>query len=75
MGCSAYDAGNEILVENPLGSARTTQDLLDAREKVEKSRREYENCLEKNPDATSKCEARRRSYEKNVEEYSTLQPE
>jgi hypothetical protein len=75
MGCSAYDAGNEILVENPLESARTTQDLLDARENVEKSLREYENCLKKNPDDTSKCEARRKSYQKNGEEYNTLQSE
>ena len=73
--CGAYDIGKEILVDKPFDSARSRQDLLDAREKVKKSRREYENCLEKNREDPSKCESYKKSYEKAVEDYSSLQSE
>jgi len=73
--CGAYDTGREILVDKPFQSARSKQDLLDARERVEKSRRVYENCLEKNPEDPSKCESYKKSYEKEMEDYGSLQSE
>ncbi|MGC1135801.1 MAG: hypothetical protein WA941_23455 [Nitrososphaeraceae archaeon] len=72
-GCGYYDTGKEMLVDKPLDSSQRSQKLLDARESVEKSRRDYENCLKKNPEDDSRCENYKKSYEENVETYSSLQ--
>ncbi|HEX9665150.1 MAG TPA: hypothetical protein VGA95_01165 [Thermodesulfobacteriota bacterium] len=72
-GCGYYDTGKEILVDKPMDSSKRRQKLLDAREMVEKSRRNYENCLKKNPEDESRCENYKKSYEKDVETYSSLQ--
>jgi hypothetical protein len=73
VGCGYYDTGKEILVDKPMDSSQRRQKLLDARERVEKSRRDYENCLKKNPEDESRCENYKTSYEKDVETYSSLQ--
>ncbi len=62
-----------MLVDKPLDSSQRRQKLLDVRQEVEKSRKDYENCLKKNPDDQSSCENYKRSYEENVETYSSLQ--
>jgi hypothetical protein len=72
-GCGYYDSGKEMLVDKPLDSSRRQQELLDARAGVEKSRRDYENCLNKNSEDESKCENFKTTYEQNVENYSSLQ--
>lgn len=72
-GCGYYDTGKEMLVDKPLDSSQRKQKLLDARESVEKSRRDYENCLKKNPEDESRCENFKTTYEQNVETYSSLQ--
>ena len=72
-GCGYYDTGKEMLVDKPLDSSQRRQKLLDAREKVEKSRRDYENCLKKNPQNEPTCESYKTTYEQNVETYSSLQ--
>jgi len=72
-GCGFYDSGKEILVDKPLDSSKKRQKLLDTRERVERTKRDYENCLKKNPADESVCENYKRSYEKEVETYSSLQ--
>jgi hypothetical protein len=72
-GCGYYDTGKEMLVDKPLDSSKRKQELLNAREGVEKSRRDYENCLKKNPVDESTCESYKTTYEQNVETYSSLQ--
>ncbi len=74
-GCGYFDTGKEILVDKPLDSSQRRQKLLEARQGVEKSRKDYENCLKKNPEDQSVCENYKRSYEENVEAYSSLQSE
>lgn len=74
-GCGYYDTGKELLVDKPLDSSRRRQELLDAREGVTKSRRDYENCVKKNPEDESRCENYKTTYEQNVEKYSSLQSE
>ncbi len=71
--CGYYDTGKEMLVDKPMDSSKRRQKLLDAREGVEKSRRDYENCLKKNPADESTCENYKTTYEQNVETYSSLQ--
>lgn len=73
MGCGFYDTGKEILVDKPLDSSQRRQKLLDARESVEKSRRDYENCLKKNSGDESKCENYKNTYNEDVETYGSLQ--
>jgi hypothetical protein len=72
-GCGYYDTGKEILVDKPLDSSQRKQKLLDARERVVKSRREYDNCLKKNSGDESKCENYKNSYNQDVETYGSLQ--
>lgn len=72
-GCGFYDTGREILVDKPLDSSQRRQKLLDARERVEKSRRDYENCLKKNSGDESKCENYKNAYNEDVETYGSLQ--
>ena len=74
-GCGYYDTGKEMLVDKPLDSSQRRQKLLDAREKVEKSRRDYENCLRKNPNDVSICDNYKKVYDEDVETYSRLQSE
>lgn len=74
-GCGYYETGKEILVDKPLSSSQRRQKLLDARERVEKSRHDYDTCLEKNPEDESKCENYKRIYNEDVETYSALQSE
>jgi hypothetical protein len=73
VGCGFYDTGKEILVDKPLASSQRTQKLLDARERVKESRRDYENCLKKNSGDESKCENYKNTYNQDVETYSSLQ--
>ena len=73
IGCGIYDTGKEILVDKPLQSSQNQQALIEAREKVESSRRDYENCLKQNSNEPAKCDNDKQTYDKAVEGYSSLQ--
>ncbi|MGH7901702.1 MAG: hypothetical protein ACRENZ_08180 [Thermodesulfobacteriota bacterium] len=73
LGCGIYDTGKEILVDKPLQSSQNQQSLLEARGRVESSRRDYEDCLEQNSNEPAKCDSHKQTYEKAVEDYSSLQ--
>lgn len=49
------------------------EELLDTREKVRRSKAEYNDCLDNNPSRESSCESLKNEYEQNVEEYVELQ--
>ena len=73
LGCGVYDTGKEALVNKPLQSSQNQQSLLEARGRVESSRRDYENCIERNSNEPAKCDNYKQAYDKAVEDYSSLQ--
>ena len=59
-------------VSSSFKKADEKEDLLEAREKVVRSRDKYRDCVDDNPSESS-CENLKLEYEQNVERYTELQ--
>jgi len=71
--CSSIKTGKNIAIDSPLKKSRNNQSLSEARQEVEKSRRELDNCLASYSGDESKCRREKESYDEDVEEYVSLQ--
>jgi len=71
--CSSVKTGKNYAIDSPLKKSRTNQSLSEARQEVEKSRRELDDCLEKYSGDESKCRSQKEAYDQDVEEYATIQ--
>ena len=81
VGCSTIsrtgkefiESGKDVGIENPIGVSRKKLSLNEARQAVQKSRRELDNCLTDNSGDESRCQREKDKYAADVEEYATLQ--
>ncbi len=71
--CGTFKSGKDIAIDSPLKESRKNQSLSKARQEVEKSRRELDNCLAKYSGDESKCQREKENYDADVEEYVSLQ--
>ncbi len=71
--CGTFKSGKDITIDSPLKESRKNQSLSKARQEVEKSRRELDNCLAKYSGDESKCQREKENYDADVEEYVSLQ--
>jgi hypothetical protein len=71
--CSSIKSGKSIAIDSPLKKSRTNKSLSEARQEVEKSRRELDNCLEEYSGDETKCKREKDNYNQDVEEYASLQ--
>ena len=59
-------------VSSSFKKADEKEELLEAREKVVRSKAKYRDCIDDNPNESS-CESLKLEYEQNVERYTELQ--
>ena len=71
--CSSVKTGKNYAIDSPIKNSRNQKSLSDARQAVEKSRRELDNCLEKYSGDETKCSREKDNYDQDVEEYANLQ--
>ncbi|MEM7007880.1 MAG: hypothetical protein AAF462_01970 [Thermodesulfobacteriota bacterium] len=71
--CSTVKTGKDIAIDSPLKKSRKNQSLSEARQEVEKSRRQLDNCLERYSGDESKCTREKENYDQDVEEYANIQ--
>lgn len=71
--CSTVKTGKDYAIGSPLKNSRNNKSLSEARQEVEKSRRELDDCLESYSGDESKCRSQKETYDQDVEEYATLQ--
>jgi len=71
--CGTFKSGKGIAIDSPIKESRKKQSLSKARQEVEKSRRELDNCLAKYSGDESKCQREKENYDVDVEEYVSLQ--
>jgi len=71
--CSSIKTGKNIAIDSPLKKSRKNQSLSEARQVVEKSRRQLDNCLEEYSGDETKCKREKENYDQDVEEYVSLQ--
>ena len=71
--CGTFKTGKDIAIDSPIKESRKKQSLSKARQEVEKSRRELDDCLEKYSGDESKCQRQKENYDADVEEYVTIQ--
>ncbi len=71
--CSTVKTGKDYAIDSPLKNSRNHKSLSEARQEVEKSRRELDDCLESYSGDESKCRNQKEAYDQDVEEYATLQ--
>ncbi len=71
--CGSVKTGKNYAIDSPLKTSRTNKSLSDARQQVEKSRRELDQCLERYSGDETKCQREKDNYDRDVEEYATLQ--
>ena len=78
-GCSTVDKGKEFVKENnpvkenPLKKANKKEALTEARANVKKSKREYQNCLDRNSGDELSCEREKEVYEHDTDIYIEIQ--
>jgi len=66
--CGTFKTGKDIAIDSPIKESRKKQSLSKARQEVEKSRRELDNCL-----ANYSCQREKENYNSDVEKYVSLQ--
>lgn len=71
--CGSFKSGKEIAIDSPIKESRKKQSLSKARQEVEKSRRELDNCLADYSGDETKCQRQKENYDSDVEEYVSLQ--
>lgn len=71
--CSTAKTGKKYAIDSPLKSSRSQKSLSDARQDVEKSRRELDHCLERYSGDETKCQREKETYDEDVETYADLQ--
>jgi len=71
--CGTFNTGKDIAIDSPIKESRKKQSLSKARQEVEKSRRELDNCLTKYSGDESKCQREKENYDADVEDYVSLQ--
>lgn len=71
--CSTVKTGKDYAIDSPLKNSRNNKSLSEARQDVEKSRRELDNCLENYSGDETKCQREKESYDQDVENYADLQ--
>ena len=71
--CSSIKSGKNIAIDSPLKESRTKQSLSEARQDVEKTRRDLDDCVANYSGDESKCAGEKERYDKAVEEYVSLQ--
>ncbi len=71
--CGSVKTGKNYAIDSPLKTSRNNKSLSDARQQVEKSRRELDQCLERYSGDETKCQREKENYDRDVEEYATLQ--
>ena len=72
-GCSSIKTGKNIAIDSPLKESRTKQSMSEARQDVEKTRRDLDDCLANNSGDESKCVSEKGKYDEAVEEYVSYQ--
>lgn len=77
-GCGMFEGTKEDLAEdvkfdNPMTEANRKEALYEAREDVNKARRQYNKCLEENNNSESACSQEKEAYEKTTERYMEIQ--
>ena len=71
--CGTFKSGKDIAFDSPIKESRKKQSLSKARQEVEKSRRELDNCLANYSGDETKCQREKENYNSDVEEYVSLQ--
>lgn len=71
--CSTVKTGKDYAIDSPLKNSRNNKSLSEARQDVEKSRRELDSCLENYSGDETKCQREKESYDQDVENYADLQ--
>jgi len=71
--CSSVKTGKNIAIDSPLKNSRKNQSLSDARQDVEKTRREFDSCLAGYSGDETKCTIQKENYDQAVEEYVSYQ--
>ena len=71
--CSTAKTGKKYAIDSPLKSSRSQKSLSDARQDVERSRRELDDCLERYSGDETKCQREKENYDEDVEIYADLQ--
>ncbi len=71
--CGSFKSGKDIAIDSPIKESRKKQSLSKARQEVEKSRRELDNCLADYAGDESKCQRQKENYDSDVEEYVSIQ--
>lgn len=71
--CSTVKTGKDYAIDSPLKNSRNNKSLSDARQEVEKSRRELDDCLERYSGDATKCQREKENYDEDVENYADLQ--
>ena len=71
--CSTAKTGKKYAIDSPIKSSRNQKSLSDARQDVERSRRELDQCLDRYSGDETKCQREKESYDQDVETYANLQ--
>lgn len=71
--CSSIKTGKNIAIDSPLKNSQKNKSLSDARQDVEKTRRELDNCMASYSGDETKCTAQKENYDQAVEEYVSYQ--
>lgn len=71
--CNTAKTGKKYAIDSPMKSSRNQKSLSNARQDVEKSRRELDQCLERYSGDETKCSREKENYDQDVEAYADLQ--
>ena len=71
--CFGCSKSKEILIDNPLSEANEKEDLIEARERVERTKHEYKKCVNEYSADDSRCIELESQYQLSVEKYVEIQ--
>ena len=73
IACSSIKTGKNIAIDSPLKNSQQNKSLSDARQDVEKTRRELDSCLAGYSGNETKCTTQKENYDQAVELYVSFQ--
>lgn len=73
LACGSVKTGKDIAIDTPLKKSRNNQSLSEARQDVERTRRELDSCLASYSGDETKCARQKENYDNAVEDYVSYQ--
>jgi hypothetical protein len=73
LGCETIKTGKDIAIDNPMSESKKLHSLSDARQEVERTRYELDQCKKANSGDATRCQSQQTAYDKSVAEYVSLQ--